>query len=224
VILSDDARPLAPVHALAYGSARLIPSKVKIMKSRGILLAFALVPELFGGQAAASRRDDVLQAMGRCAAITDSAGRLACYDGLAPRLRDALATPPPSLDHEPTKAEQESWFGFNVGDLIGGGSSRATTPEQFGKERTVEAKAAREAEEIESISSQLTEVSFTPFGQFIVFLKNGQVWRQLQGDADRARFKSHPTDNTVTISHGALGSYNLKLNGSDRVFKVSRLK
>jgi hypothetical protein len=194
------------------------------MKSRRILLALSLAPALFWGAAAGSPRDDVLQAMGHCAAITDNAGRLACYDGLAPRLRDALATPPPSLDHEPTKAEQESWFGFNIGDLFGGGSSHASTPEQFGKERTAEAQTARETEEIESISSQVTEVSFTPFGQFIVFLKNGQVWRQLQGDADRARFKSNPADNTVTISHGAFGSYNLKVNGSDRVFKVTRIK
>src|SRR3954452_7881733 len=212
------------MHALAYASAQLVPSKVNIMNWRRILLAVALVPGFFGGAAAASPRDDVLQAMGRCAAITDSPGRLACYDALAPRLRDALATPPPSLDHEPTKAEQESWFGFNVGDLFGGGSSHAATPEQFGKERTAKAHTARETEEIESISAQVTDVSFTPFGQFIVFLKNGQVWRQLQGDADRARFKSNPADNTVTISHGALGSYNLKLNGSDKVFKVTRLK
>jgi hypothetical protein len=57
-----------------------------------------------------------------------------------------------------------------------------------------------------------------------VFLANGQVWRQLQGDADRARFRTNPKDNTVTISRGAFGSYSLTLNGSDKVFKVTRVK
>ena len=90
----------------------------------------------------AGPRDDVLEALGRCTAIADAQARLACYDMAAPRLKQALATPPASLDHPPTKAEQESWFGFDLGDLLGGGSSAPATPEQFGKERTNEAKAA----------------------------------------------------------------------------------
>jgi hypothetical protein len=184
-----------------------------------VLLGLFLLP----AGASAGVRDDVLEAMGRCAAIGDNKARLACYDAAAPRLKDALATPPGSLGRPPTKEEQESWFGFSIDDLFGGGSS-ATTPQEFGKERTPEVQATREREEIESISSAVTEVSYTPFGQFIVFLANGQVWRQLQGDADRARFRTNPKDNTVTISRGAFGSYSLTLNGSDKVFKVTRVK
>ncbi len=171
----------------------------------------------------AASRDDVLEALGRCAAVAENTARLACYDRLAPRLKDALATPPASLGRPPTKQEQESWFGFNLDDLFGGGSN-VTSPEQFGKERTPEVQATREREEIDSIASQVTDVSFTPFGKFIVFLANGQVWRQLQGEADRAYFRSNPKDNTVTISRGFLGSYNLKLNDSAKVFKVTRVK
>lgn len=186
---------------------------------------FALLsPLVVGGGALASARDDVLEAMGQCAAIGDSAARLACYDKLAPRLKDALATPPTALDHEPTKAEQESWFGFDIGDLFGGGSSVATTPEQFGKERTAEHQAIREREEIDSISAGVSDVAFTPFGQFIVFLDNGQVWRQLQGEPERAHFLSDTKENKVTISRGAIGSYNLKLNDSVKIYKVTRVK
>ncbi len=194
------------------------------MNSRRIASVFGLVLVLLGGRASAASRDDVLEALGRCAAIAESNARLACYDALAPRLKDALATPPASLGHEPTKQEQESWFGFDIGSLFGGGSAQPTTVEQFGKERTVAAQATREREEIDSISAGVTEVAFTPVGQFIVFLDNGQVWRQLQGDSDRAHFRSNPKDNKVTISRGALGSYNLAINGSDRIFKVTRVK
>ena len=179
---------------------------------------------VFTTGALANARDDVLEAMGRCAAVADAQQRLACYDKVAPRLKQAIATPPSSLDHEPTKSEQESWFGFDIGDLFGGGSSAPTTPEQFGKERTQEHKAIREREEIESISAGVTEVAFTPFGQFIVFLDNGQVWRQLQGEPERAHFRSNAKDNQVTISRGALGSYNLKLNDSVKIYKVTRVK
>ncbi len=171
----------------------------------------------------AASRDDVLEALGRCAAVAENTARLSCYDRLAPRLKDALATPPAFLDRSPTKQEQESWFGFNLDDLFGGGSG-STSSEQFGRERTAAAQATREREEIDSISSQVTDVSFTPFGQFIVFLSNGQVWRQLQGEAERAHFRSNAKENTVTISRGFLGSYNLKLNDSAKVFKVTRVK
>lgn len=176
------------------------------------------------GTAMAASRDDVIEAIGKCASVADDKARLACYDSLAPRVRDALATPPASIDHEPTRQEQESWFGFNIGNLFGGGSSAPTTPEQFGKERTEEAHQARQHEEIESITAGVTEVAFTPFGHFILFLDNGQVWRQLPGDADRARFKSRVSDNKVTISHGSLESYNLTINGSAKLYKVTRVK
>ena len=194
------------------------------MKLHKIALVALVWPLVCGGEALASARDDVLEAMGRCAAIADGQARLACYDRIAPRLKDALATPPTILDHEPTKEEQQSWFGFDIGELFGGGSSTPTTPEQFGKERTAEQQAIREREEIDSISAGVTDVSFTPFGQFIVFLDNGQVWRQLQGEAERAHFKSNTKENKVMISRGAIGSYNLQLNDSVKFYKVTRVK
>jgi hypothetical protein len=194
------------------------------MNGRRITLVAAMWFSALAVPAVAGPRDDVLEAMGRCTAIPDATARLACYDAAAPKLKEALAQPPASLDHEPTKAEQESWFGFDVGDLFGGGSVQPTTPEQFGKERTAQAQVTRQVEEIDSITSGLTEVSFTPFGQFIIFLDNGQVWRQLQGDGDRAHFNKNPKDNRVTISHGSLGSYNMTINDSDKLFKVTRIK
>ena len=166
--------------------------------------------------------------MGKCAAIGDDKARLACYDALSPRVKEALATPPAALDHEPTKQEQESWFGFDFNNLFGGGSTEATTPEQFGKERTPEAVAkrdeARAREAIDSITAGVTDVAFTPFGRFIVFLNNGQVWRQIEGDSDKAHFNGKPSDNTVTIALGAFGSYNLRINDSNHAYKVMRVK
>jgi hypothetical protein len=199
-----------------------LPSPWEKMKTYRIAVSLFLVP-LSCGVAFAGMRDDVLEAMGRCAAVADNQARLACYDAAAPRLKDALATPPASLGRAPTVQEQQSWFGFDVGGLFGGGSS-VTTPSEFGKERTPEVQATREREEIDNISAHVSDVAFTPFGQFIVFLANGQIWRQVQGDADRARFSSPLKENTVTISRGAFGSYSLTVNDSNHVFKVTRVK
>ena len=59
------------------------------------------------GSVLAGPRDEVLNALARCTSIADAQARLACYDAAAPRLKQALATPPTSLDHPPTQAEQE---------------------------------------------------------------------------------------------------------------------
>ena len=197
-------------------------------------LAFAFVglttafPALAAQTAAPMPPQDVLEAVGRCAAIADNAARLACYDALAPRVKDALAAPPQALpgNRAPTAEEQRSWFGFDLSDLFGSGPSQQTTPQQFGNDQLPSTHAAEEhaAAEIDSISAGVTEVSFTPFGKFIVFLDNGQIWRQIEGDADRATFKKPAKDNKVTISRGFIGSYNLSINDSNKVYKVTRVK
>lgn len=184
---------------------------------------------LLSRPAMADEREQVLEAMGKCASVADDKSRLACYDALAPRAKDALATPPASVASSgpPTKEEQKSWFGFNLGNIFGTSPAQQTTPQQFGSDKLPqpETKPVPGApQEVDSITAGVTDYAFTPFGKFIVFLDNGQVWRQSEGDADQAHFKKNPKDNTVTISRGFIGSYNLKINDSDMTFKVTRVK
>ena len=189
------------------------------------LTAFAL---LFATNVFADSHEDILEALGKCAAIADDTQRLACYDALAPHVKQVLVTPPPELpdNRPPTVEEQKSWFGFNLGGLFDATPSQQTTPRQFGSEQLPETRAKEEtaAREVDSIVAGVTEYAYTPFGKFIVFLDNGQVWRQRQGDADRASFLRTATDNKVKISRGTLGSYNLQINDSDKYYKVERVK
>jgi hypothetical protein len=76
---------------------------------------------------------------------------------------------------------------------------------------------------IDSISAGVSDYALNPFGRFVVFLDNGQIWQQAQGDTSVAHFKKSGP-NSVTISRGILGSYNLQVNGNAAVFKVTRLK
>jgi hypothetical protein len=171
---------------------------------------------------------DLLEAMGRCAAIADDHARLACYDAVSPRVKDALATPPSALpaNRPPTTEEQRSWFGFDLGNLFGASPAQQTTPQQFGSDRLpeVHAKEDAAAAAVDSITAGVTEVSYTPFGKFIVFLDNGQVWRQIEGDSDHATFRRPAKVNKVTIDRGLIGSYNLMINDSAKTFKVTRVK
>jgi hypothetical protein len=166
----------------------------------------------------AAEPEATFQELQKCSGIQDPAPRLACYDALMPRVRAALAAGPGEL----TQSDQTTLFGLNL-DIFG--SSQARTPEQFGANdlpARPDASVQGSARPIESITANVTEFATTPSGKFIVFLDNGQVWRQQQADTGNARFKSK--DNKVVISYGMLGSYTLQLNGSNKVFKVNRVK
>lgn len=210
------------------------------MNLRAVAVTTVSLLAVFSAVALAGPRDDALAAMGKCASLTDDKARLECYDGLAPRVRDALNVPPESMSHPPTKEEQQSWFGFNLDHLFG--SSKAppaqTTAQQFGSDKLASAPAAAasgaavagaaaapaapaEPEEVESITAGVTDYSINPFGKFIVFLDNGQVWREI--DSDVAHF-SRSSSNSVSIDRGSMGSYNMRINDGNHIYKVTRVK
>ena len=185
----------------------------------------------------------LLHSLAGCAGLSDSAARLACYDRLAPQVKAALAAPaaaaaaPPAAPtapaapavasaQPPTAKDQSSWFGFDMGDIFGNSSSpeKQTTPTQFGADQLPQKQASVEKHEIDSITAGLQEYAKTPFGKFIVFLDNGQIWRQLQGDEGIVHFPRNLKGVHVEISRGLLGSYNMQVIGSARSYKVERVK
>ncbi|MBS0472221.1 MAG: hypothetical protein JSR60_14205 [Proteobacteria bacterium] len=195
------------------------------------LCAIVLTPVL----ASAGPRDELVDGMAKCAAVTDNAERLACYDALSPTLKAAEAAPPAPVAAAPAPpaapppvADNRPWY--DIDRLVGVPPSEQRTPDQFGSENLKappppagSAEAANvPPPALDSITVGVTEYSFTPFGKFIVILENGQIWQQLQSDGGEARFK-RSGKNTVTITRALFGSYSLSLNG-DKTFKVQRLK
>jgi hypothetical protein len=181
------------------------------------------------GTAAASPRDDVLNGLQKCSGIAEDKARLACYDALVRPAQEAMASPPEPQEatQPPSKEEQKSWFGFDIAGLFNSSPETQRTPAQFGSENTqaTRQKVEQAEQEIDSITAGVSEYAFNPFGKFIVFLDNGQVWRQLAGDSgDKPLFHRAAKDNKVTISRGLIGSYNLTINDSSRTYKVERVK
>ena len=184
------------------------------------LVALVLVP----AGADAGPREDLIDGMAKCAAVADSAARLACYDALAPQLKAAQSAP-----QEP--GDNRAWY--DPGRIFGVSPSAQTTPQQFGGEalappppppaRPGEPPPPTPPVSLDSITAKVTDYAYNPFGRAVVFLDNGQIWQQLEGDTDRVKFRKGET-NTVVISRGALGSYNMVVNDTGSAIKMHRIK
>lgn len=111
-----------------------------------------------------------------------------------------------------------SWFGKDNPE------TKSSNPADFGAENIRQATADESRPKpLDEIRANVTAVSYGPTGHFTVTLANGQVWRQIPGDVGVARFKRKGGD-VVTISRGALGSYNLVVEGRKALFKVNRVQ
>jgi hypothetical protein len=172
-----------------------------------LLLCLAL---LVAGPARADATRDALTEIAKCADIADSAERLKCFDAAVSHAKSALAAP---AQKAPEKSLLE-WFGFARP------SKPVTKAEDFGKPPPQPGPG----EEIIEIKASVIEFAKNQHGKSIFILDNGQVWRQLDGDRTEVRDPDEGTTMRVTIETGALGSYNLTIEGRKAWIKVSRLK
>lgn len=76
------------------------------------------------------------------------------------------------------------------------------------------------AENLQDISSQISRIEKTTHGTRIFYLENEQVWRQV-GSSSQPRLK---TGDIVMIERGALGSFIMKKQGSNRSLRIKRIK
>ncbi|HKD46861.1 MAG TPA: hypothetical protein VKB67_04200 [Rhizomicrobium sp.] len=149
-----------------------------------------------------------------CAVIVGSVERLACYDQLARRPIPAPMTqpaPPPTPVQTPRRPASPP-------------VSTESATADFGAEylpQAVPAPPARSS--LESITSSVTDISFDSRGHFIVALANGQVWRQIEGDAVNVPLRKELT-HAATISRAILWSYSIRFDNPRGLFKVVRVR
>jgi hypothetical protein len=193
-----------------------------------VLAAVVLLPAI--AVAGPDPRQDLIDGMAKCAAIADGTARLACYDALNPTLHAAQAAPPPPLVAAVAPPAAAADTGRPWYDVFGVSPSHQTTPETFGSEALQAPPpppgtppAALPPAPLDSITATVTDYSFNPYDKFVVFLDNGQIWKQLEGDTGtKARFVKGGK-NVVVISRGFIGSYNMTVNDGP-AYKVTRVK
>jgi len=183
------------------------------LKPSLIVIAISLFAVSLSGQAATLSLES-------CAAIEDPVERLACYDTLAGRLPAAKAkasgTALSAVDPVAPKA-----------DIIVP-AAPAVTPTVPAVEQTPDAEAIfglehkQKPEEERPYELQLkwTKKKKDAYGKWIIFLENGQVWRQ----TDSTRFSFKNSEQWVVISRGVLSSFFLGEPEGYRRIRVKRVK
>ncbi len=184
-----------------YGAAQPARAALKLQPAPAAQIALAASPPQGGPRAAdGAARDAVMAAAFRCHDLAEERPWLDCYYAAAQPMRQMLGlTPAPQAKAAPAgPAPAPQTFGIPAAPDIGATANQVT--------------------------SRMASYQFDRFGVFTATLANGQVWRQLSGDTDRAHW-SKPADHyTVRITHGFLGSYNFRVGDNPGMFKVQRLR
>lgn len=131
----------------------------------------------------------------RCAQLPDAAPRLACYDALAARLRQAAPAPASALAvpaAAPTAAQKVEAFGAPV---------------------------VAERDQLEAIESRIGGLVDGWEPGTVFTLANGQRWMI----ADGSRGVMDLRDPVVRIRRGALGTFRIEFEGSKQTARVKRL-
>lgn len=137
-------------------------------------------------------RAAALQTVVDCRTITDSAARLACYDGAIAKLDAAEASGEVVVvDRGQVREARRAAFGFNF--QLPGFMTRGDKPE-----------------EVENLTAKVASARLSGEGKWVIVLDDGAVWRQ----TDRIDLPRRPKPgSTVELRKGALGSYFMKLDG-----------
>ena len=75
----------------------------------------------------------------------------------------------------------------------------------------------------ESAKSAVRDIRKTPLGKLVVTLDNGEVWRQLNSDNTRVVLPKDRSKLTASLSKAMFGGTLLKINGTRRSFRVTRV-
>ncbi|NVK58056.1 MAG: hypothetical protein HWE26_20865 [Alteromonadaceae bacterium] len=198
---------------------------------------FALITLLSGGLllAPAVQSETLQEGVAACKLIKADRERLACFDALT------ISTTQPGPSRSQTPDSQSASISKAKAKL-NVPAEHAETSTELKKEQPLAVARANEAvterkgsqadpanefglapkspvEEIQRITSTVTNVKSGPLGRRSVYLKNGSVWKQT--DSSRMRLKN---GQDVYVERGLLGSFYMSYDGVNSRIKVKRIK
>ncbi|MEO2269039.1 hypothetical protein V1358_17180 [Pseudoalteromonas sp. YIC-656] len=146
------------------------------------------------------------QALKACSFIENDFRRLLCYDNVVAGKPIDAAREKPSKSNAPATAAAVGTSAASVAN------QNAKSKEEFGLEHKIKAE-----EEAKDLIAGVTKISEAPYGELIITLDNGQVWRQIGTES----FNLSKNDEVV-ISRAMFNSFLLKKAGTNKTIRVKR--
>ena len=162
------------------------------------LAALALPAAAIAAPKAMQRRPEALEAVLRCRAIADEKARLACFDSAVATFEQATTSREVVVvDRKQVRDTKRSLFGLDLPGLniFGGG------PDDEGTE-------------VNSIESEVASAFQDGEGRWVVTLKEGGTWRQIN---DMILGRRPKPGSKVEVKKAAMGSYMMRIDGQPGV-------
>ena len=217
-----------------YGAAQPIRAQLGMLPALTSQVHLAQSPPRGKEPADVPIRNEVMGSVSNCYSIADDRQWLSCYYGATQPMRTRLglapmpqasapqqvrvSTPSANVSISPTAPIESHGGSSNKLDSVANAELGAL--QQFG----LVSSRPSIAHKTDHIVSRMASYSFDQYGIFTVTLANGQIWQQVAGDTDYAHWKKQATGYVVNISHGFIGSYNLRVQGIPGIYKVQRTK
>lgn len=188
---------------------------------RKLIIAMAAGAAFTPGLALADAREDVIAGLTRCAALADDRQWLDCYYGAAQPLRAELGlSPAPQAQIKLLESQPRAGSAPLPGTV-----TRATVrsgPPPMPKRSSIFTVFSGD-ELVNNAPLQSYDINK---GAFVVTLSDGQVWAQTEEDAAKrpVRWRQPANSMRVSISQGAMGTFNLVVGDENRSYKVKRIR
>ena len=191
------------------------------MNMRNLLIAMAAGAALAPTLAFADAREDVVAGLTRCAALADDRQWLDCYYGAAQPMRSQLGLSPAPQAQLKLLEAQPRTAPLPLPATVSRAAARTGPPPM--PKRTGVLNMWGGDDIVNNSPIQSYEVTGKGF---VVTLNDGQVWSQTEDDASKrpVRWRQPASAMRVTISQGAMGTFNLVLGDENRSYKVRRVR
>ena len=177
-------------------------------------------------------------AMLACSGKPD-AERLACFDRVAAALagraleRLGAASDAPAADAPTRRGLAPGAAAAQAAAAARGEPLRAPDAGEVGASMPTPAASAEARPEARSapppreaapgrFEGAIASVAFDPYGDAIVTLADGQVWRQLRSDSRKLRERDAEAAERVVVKRGAFGSHRMTVEPLGRTIRVRR--
>ncbi len=217
---------------------------IKTLYNKTFLVSgFAVIFSLNGTALAQTQNSSELAEVFACRSLPNDAERLACYDATIEQFAKAQEDGEVfTVSKEQIQNVERDSFGFNIpslpilSGLFGGNADKApkSNPLTDAVEvaKTTKGIAAPksmkdvlpETAEVKQINLEIVKLQTFGYKKTRLFMSNGQVWEQLDAidlKIPKIRESNRPV---AEIRKGALGSFNMQINGSGRAVKVKRVR